>query len=62
MSCAFQLRTSIDQRHAWAICDKIMTVAVSRLVPTHGAIARLPEDEFHEMLAIVLNQLPKLPV
>lgn len=59
---AFPLRTTIDGRAAWAVCDKPSTVAVSRLSPdkTHG-ILRLPEDEFHEMLGIVLGLLPKRP-
>lgn len=61
LASVFQLKTSIDGRPAWAICDKIMTVAVSRLVPTHGAVARMPEGEFQEMLAVILGQLPKLP-
>lgn len=58
----FPMRTTIDGRAAWAICDKPMTVAVSRLAPdkTHG-IVRMPEEEFHEMLALVLANLPKLP-
>lgn len=60
---AFPLRTTIDGRAAWAICDKPMTVAVSRLAPdkSHG-IVRIPEDEFHELLALVLDNLPKLPM
>ena len=58
---AFPLRTTIDGRAGWAICDKPTTVAVSRLVLTQGAIVRMPVDEFHEMLALVLGLLPKLP-
>ena len=58
---AFPLRTTIDGRAAWAICDKPTTVAVSRLVPTQGAIPRMPVDEFHEMLRIFFGLLPKLP-
>ncbi|MBW3096159.1 type II toxin-antitoxin system PemK/MazF family toxin [Pseudohoeflea coraliihabitans] len=58
---AFALRTTIDGRAAWAVCDKPMTVAVSRLVATHGAIVRIPQDEFDEMLAVVLDLLPKPP-
>jgi mRNA interferase MazF len=54
------LRTSIDGRAAWAICDKPTTVAVSRLLPTQGVIVRMPVDEFHEMLKVVLDILPKL--
>ncbi|MCC0044887.1 MAG: type II toxin-antitoxin system PemK/MazF family toxin [Brucellaceae bacterium] len=58
---AFPLRTTIDGRAAWAICDKPMTVAVSRLVPTHGAITRLPQEEFEEMVGVVLALLPTVP-
>lgn len=56
---AFPLRTTIDGRAAWAICDKLSTVAVSRLLPDKGGIARLPEAEFNEMLGLVLEWLPK---
>ena len=59
---AFPLRTTIDGRAAWAICDKPHTVAVSRLLPQQGVIVRMPVDEFHEMLKLVLDLLPKLPV
>ena len=57
---AFKLRTSIDgNTEAWAICDKPTTVAVSRLTPDKGGVSRLPMDEFNEMLALVLDWLPK---
>ena len=59
---AFPLRTTIDGRAGWAICDKPTTVAVSRLLPDKGGVARMPEDEFHDLLALVLAWLPKLPV
>ena len=58
---AFPLRTTIDGRAGWAICDKPTTVAVSRLLPAQGAVVRMPADEFHEMLKLVLDLLPKLP-
>ena len=58
---AFPLRTTIDGRTAWAICDKPTTVAVSRLLPGQGVIVRMPADEFHEMLRLVLDLLPTLP-
>lgn len=58
---AFPLRTTIDGRAAWAICDKPSTVAVSRLLPDRSGIARMPEDEFHELLKLVLEWLPKIP-
>lgn len=56
---AFPLRTTIDGRAAWAICDKPSTVAVSRLLPDRSGTARMPEDEFHELLKLVLEWLPK---
>ncbi|OYY63450.1 type II toxin-antitoxin system PemK/MazF family toxin [Sphingomonas sp. 28-62-11] len=56
---AFPLQTTIDGRAAWAICDKMGTVAVSRLLPDKGGIARLPEPEFDAMLRLVLEWLPK---
>jgi mRNA interferase MazF len=58
---AFPLRTTIDGRAAWAICDKPSTVAVSRLLPDRSGIARMPEDEFHELLKLVLEWLPTIP-
>jgi mRNA interferase MazF len=59
---AFSLKTTIDGRAAFAICDKPSTVAVSRLIPDKGGIVRMPQDEFEAMLEIVLAWLPKLPL
>jgi len=56
---AFPLRTTIDGRAAWAICDKPTTVAVSRLLPDKNGIKQMPDDEFNDMLLIVLDWLPK---
>ena len=58
---AYPLRTTIDGRAAWAICDKPTTVAVSRLLPDKVGVVRMPEGEFHELLALVLAWLPKVP-
>jgi mRNA interferase MazF len=58
-SPAFPLRTTIDGRVAWAICDKPTTVAVSRLVPDKGGVMRLPDGEFNDVLRMVLDCLPK---
>jgi len=55
---AFPLQTTIDGRAAFAICDKLSTVAVSRLVPDKGGIVRMPEAEFDDMLRLVLAWLP----
>lgn len=57
---AFPLETTIDGRAAWAICDKITTVAVSRLLPDKNGIKRMPDKEFNDILAIVFDWLPKL--
>ena len=57
---AFPLATTIDGKAAWAICDKLTTVAVSRLIPDKSRILRLPEAEFQQMLQIVKRWLPKM--
>ena len=58
---AFPLQTTIDGRAAFAICDKMTTVAVSRLVPDKAGIVRMPEAEFNDMLSLALLWLPKRP-
>jgi mRNA interferase MazF len=58
---AFPLRTTIDGKAAWAICDKLTTIAISRLLPDKSGIPRMPEDEFHELLQLVMRWLPQLP-
>ncbi len=55
---AFPLQTTIDGRAAFAICDKMTTVAVSRLVPDKGGIARMTEAEFDGILRVALAWLP----
>ena len=55
---AFPLQTTIDGRAAWAICDKVTSLAVSRLLPDKGGITRMPEEEFDDMLRLVLGWLP----
>ena len=58
---AVKIKTSIDKRESWAICDKPCTVAVSRLLPHSGAVPRLPQDEFALVLGKLLEWLPALP-
>jgi len=55
---AFPLQTTIDGRAAWAICDKITSLAVSRLLPDKGGIVRMPQAEFDDMIRLVLAWLP----
>lgn len=58
---AYKLATSLDPaRVSWAICDKPMTIAVSRLQP-HRIIPRITKDEFGEILKLLLAWLPKAP-
>lgn len=58
---AFPLRTTIDGKAAWAICDKLTTIAISRLLPDKSGIQRMPEEEFHDLLQVVMRWLPQLP-
>ena len=55
----FHLSTTLDDGNGWAICDKPTTVAVSRLSIDKEGIKNLPDDEFNEMLSLVLKWLPK---
>lgn len=56
-----KMEKGINGDPSWAICDKPMTVAVSRLSPGKGRIPRLPEKEFNAILQVALAWLPKLP-
>jgi mRNA interferase MazF len=55
---AHKLENTIDQRESWAICDKLSTVAVSRLYPEKNGIVRLSEAEFNLVLAKIIKWLP----
>jgi mRNA interferase MazF len=55
---AFPLLTTIDGKTGWAICDKITTVAVSRLLPNKKGTERMPEAEFSALMRLVLEWLP----
>lgn len=57
---AFRLDPSVTGEECWVLCDKITTVAVSRLVPNKGGEMRMPHEVFNRMLARVLDQLPKV--
>ena len=54
---AHPLKTTIDGKPSWAICDKPTTMAVSRLSVGKAGLVRLPEDEFNEVLALMLKWL-----
>lgn len=55
---AVPMQTTIDGRAAFAICDKITNVAVSRLLPDKGGIVRMPEVEFDDIVRKLLEWLP----
>lgn len=58
---AYRQTITIDGREkSWAICDKITTVAVSRLSVDRSGIRRVPEAEFNEILSLVSKWLPKV--
>ncbi|GAB1717787.1 MAG: hypothetical protein NTAFB05_28290 [Nitrobacter sp.] len=54
---AYKLTKTIDGNPSWAICDKPTTLAVSRLTPGKNGIVRVTEDEYKEVLAMMLNWL-----
>src|SRR3546814_20847330 len=60
---AFPLQTPIDGRPAFAICDKLTTVAVSRLLHDKGGIIRMPVGQFDDMTRLVfaLRPVPTTP-
>ncbi len=58
---AYKLHTLLDpSKLSWPICDKPMTVAVSRL-QAHRTIPRVTEKGFGEVMKRLLAWLPKLP-
>ncbi len=60
---AYQLTTAIDGvGPSWAVCDKVATMAVSRLAVDagHSRPRRLTQEEFTAVLGLVLARLPKL--
>ncbi len=50
------LRSPIDGRDVWAICNHVTTVAVSRLLPSHGRPS-VSEQEYREILQKVIDSL-----
>jgi mRNA interferase MazF len=59
---AFRLRTMVTREPSWAICDKVTTVAVSRLSAPKQRGLRLPDHEFRELLEVLFRWLPPSPV
>lgn len=57
---AYKLTTLIDgKQDSWAICDKLVSLAVSRLEPRR-TIPRITIDELNQIMTLVLKWLPRL--
>ncbi|EJF97815.1 type II toxin-antitoxin system PemK/MazF family toxin [Bartonella taylorii] len=56
---AYPLRSPIENKKAWIICNYVTTVSVSRLSCSHS-VPRLSEEEFHKVIALMLKHLPRL--
>lgn len=50
------VRSPIDESEAWAICNHVTTVAVSRLLPARGKPA-MSQQEYMEILQKVIDNL-----
>ena len=57
---AYRLLTSLDERASWAICDKITSVAVSRLSASRHGKVRVNPEEFQGVLKLIFRWLPRL--
>lgn len=51
-----RVRSPIDGRAAWAVCNHVTTVAVSRLLPAKGRPS-VSRDEYREILRKVVDSL-----
>ncbi|WP_455476295.1 type II toxin-antitoxin system PemK/MazF family toxin [Bartonella sp. B17] len=56
---AFALQSPIENKKAWIICNYVTTVSVSRLSCSRN-IPRLSQKEFHKIVALTLQFLPRL--
>lgn len=54
---AFAMKSPIDGRDCWVICDHPMTIAVSRLSSPRQGVLRLREDDFELILRRVIENL-----
>lgn len=56
---AYKVASPLDGQAAWVICDYLITVAVSRLhLPGHVP-PRVNQDDFKEIISLVLKGLPR---
>lgn len=54
---AFAMKSPIDGRDCWVICDHPMTIAVSRLSSPRQGVLRLAEHDFELILRLVVENL-----
>lgn len=58
-----KLTTNLDpKREAWAVCDKVTTVAVSRLRHHGHAKTTITQDEFDSILETIAKIIPLVPI
>lgn len=55
---AIKLTKTIDGKDSWAICDNIMTIAVSRLSMAQDGIKLVSEEDMQKILYLVHKQFP----
>jgi mRNA interferase MazF len=48
-------------RDSWVVCNHIYTVSPSRLEQVRGAVPRMAEPAFNEVLEILYKWLPRIP-
>ena len=56
---AYAVRSPIDGKQAWVICDYLTTVAVSRLSPPGRVVPRIGQVDFNRIVERVLSALPR---
>ncbi|EJF80045.1 uncharacterized protein YifN (PemK superfamily) [Bartonella doshiae] len=56
---AYPRQSPIENKKAWIICNSCHNSFVSRLSCAH-TVPRLPEEDFHKVVALMLKHLPRL--
>ncbi|MDE0304226.1 MAG: type II toxin-antitoxin system PemK/MazF family toxin [Albidovulum sp.] len=55
---SLRIRSPINGRDAWIVCNHVHTVSTRRLDVPAGGIPRIPDDVFQEILKKVYRNLP----
>lgn len=56
---AYSLTSPLDETRSWVICNYLTTVAVSRLHMPGRAAPRIQLEDFNEIVALALKELPR---